>query len=417
MVHVTTHLLMGGWMLTVWLADFFYQNSYPIERLLWMYAGFVAYNYIFHVLIRHRTNPMPYFTCRQILNLFFITLLSGMTGGLYSGGVFLLLANVLTAIFVLPINWILMHSILIIFCVTLLALFHYPLVHDMLALPAYTYQPIVQNYGHWISTQTTFVLAALFSIYLVFYLTKKITDEKKYIEHLSEELETRNKELNFKNTNLEHFNYLISHQLKNPLTTISVMSATLLEIANSPDTEELELIQKSSEIMHRTINELFLLAKLSKEEVTLQPVKFSDLVQQTVQELQHELSLHQATLDIRPLPYLPANEAWMREVFKNLILNALKYNDNKQPVIEIGTLAKGKGMYVRDNGIGISVEHQDKIFDMFYRAPNALQTDGTGVGLYLVKKIMEFHHGRISVDSQLGKGTTVYLFFDGDTAG
>jgi signal transduction histidine kinase len=188
------------------------------------------------------------------------------------------------------------------------------------------------------------------------------------------------------------------------------MSQLLME-KNLASVEEASLIYSSGQIMQRTLNDLHTLARLSKDEITFKPAPLTPLAEQAVRELKLDIDKRNAIVTVGKIPYFPISAVWMLEVIKNLILNALKYSDKKQPRIDIGPLPPDKGFYVKDNGIGIAPEHRNKIFDVFYRAPNSLGAEGTGIGLYLVKKIMDLHHGRITVESAPGEGSTFKLWF------
>jgi chemotaxis family two-component system sensor kinase Cph1 len=115
----------------------------------------------------------------------------------------------------------------------------------------------------------------------------------------------------------------------------------------------------------------------------------------------------------RPLPVVRCDRVRVRELFHNLVINAMKYNDKAEKWIEIGSVQGGGGppaLYVRDNGIGIQEKHFDSIFRIFKRLHGRDKFGGgTGAGLTIVKKIVERHNGRIWVESKVGEGTTVYF--------
>jgi light-regulated signal transduction histidine kinase (bacteriophytochrome) len=108
------------------------------------------------------------------------------------------------------------------------------------------------------------------------------------------------------------------------------------------------------------------------------------------------------------LPRLAADRVWVGEVFRNLIANALKFNDREQPRVEIGC-KDGGTIYVRDNGIGIAACHHGAIFAMFRRLHGRDKYEGTGAGLTFVRKIVEAHGGRVWLESRPGHGSTFYF--------
>ena len=138
----------------------------------------------------------------------------------------------------------------------------------------------------------------------------------------------------------------------------------------------------------------------------------SSLVQDVSVELAFAIQEKQVRLFIDPdMPTVACDRGRMREVFKNLISNAIKYNDKPQPKIEIGCRSDDGAFTfaVRDNGIGIAPEFHEKIFKIFQRLHHREEYEGTGVGLAICKKVVEAHGGRIWLESVPGKGT-VFLF-------
>jgi light-regulated signal transduction histidine kinase (bacteriophytochrome) len=134
----------------------------------------------------------------------------------------------------------------------------------------------------------------------------------------------------------------------------------------------------------------------------------------TLESLQ--ITLREEAVEVRaprPLPTVRCDQVRVREVFHNLVTNAIKYNDKPHKWVEIGWQDGGDGppvFYVRDNGIGMQQRHHDAIFRMFKRLHGRDKYGGgTGVGLTIVKKIVERHGGRIRVESSVGEGTTFYF--------
>jgi light-regulated signal transduction histidine kinase (bacteriophytochrome) len=147
----------------------------------------------------------------------------------------------------------------------------------------------------------------------------------------------------------------------------------------------------------------------------MQPTGMNTLIMHVRVRLQHTLDAKRVDLRVDKLPIVVCDETAMAEVFHNLITNAVKYNDKSLPVIEIGcterlnpdTQQPEHEFFVRDNGMGIKKEYFDKIFQVFQR----LQRDeeGTGIGLTIVRRVIEWHGGRIWLESEEGKGTTFYF--------
>jgi signal transduction histidine kinase len=149
-----------------------------------------------------------------------------------------------------------------------------------------------------------------------------------------------------------------------------------------------------------------------------QPVLFGDLVKEAVEIVHGRLEARGITLQTQPnLPLVNVDKPRLIEVLQNLIDNAAKYMGAQQtnPKIEIGTLASDtpgtQTFFVRDNGMGIAPEYHERIFGLFDKLDAA--SEGTGIGLALVKRIIEFHGGRIWVESAVGQGSTFYFTLQG----
>jgi PAS domain S-box-containing protein len=236
-----------------------------------------------------------------------------------------------------------------------------------------------------------------------------ITDRK----HAEAERERLIRELAAKNTELEQFTYTVSHDLKAPLITIKGFLGFLGEDARSGNRGRLESditrINEAVDKMHRLLNELLELSRIGRMMNPPQPVPFRELVDEAVEVLQGRLESTGAKLGIaEDLPLVCGDRRRLLEVVQNLVDNAAKFCAGQPaPMIEIGCDGYEKGMpilFVRDNGIGIPPEHHERIFGLFNKLDPTM--DGTGVGLALVKRIIEFHGGRIWVESASEKGAT-----------
>lgn len=231
-----------------------------------------------------------------------------------------------------------------------------------------------------------------------------ITDRK----HGEAERERLIRELAAKNTELEQFTYTVSHDLKAPLITIKGFLGFLGEDARSGNRERLESditrINEAVDKMHRLLNDLLELSRIGRLMNPPQPVPFRELVDEAVEILQGRLESTGVRLEIgEDLPLVCGDRRRLLEVVQNLLDNAAKFSAGQPaPLVEIGCDGYEAGMpilFVRDNGIGIPPEHHERVFGLFNKLdPTA---EGTGVGLALVKRIVEFHGGRIWVESAL----------------
>ena len=229
-----------------------------------------------------------------------------------------------------------------------------------------------------------------------------ITDRK----HSEAERERLIRELAGKNTELEQFTYTVSHDLKAPIITIKGFLGFLKDDAHSGNHERLDRdivrINEAVDKMHRLLNELLELSRIGRMMDAPQSIPFRELVDEAVEVLQGRLQSTQAQLKIADnLPIVHGDRRRLLEVVQNLIDNAAKFSAGQSaPVIEIGCGTYEKGMpvfFIRDNGIGIPPEYHERIFGLFNKLDPMME--GTGVGLALVKRIVEYHGGRIWVES------------------
>jgi signal transduction histidine kinase len=242
--------------------------------------------------------------------------------------------------------------------------------------------------------------------------TVDITDRK----DAEAERERLIRELSEKNTELEQFTYTVSHDLKAPLITIKGFLGFLGEDVYSGNQERVDRdvsrITEAVDKMHRLLGELLELSRIGRMMNAPEPIPFRELVDDALTLLEGRLQSVPVKLFISDeLPIVYGDRQRLLEVTQNLIDNAIKFSAGQQTaMIEIGTHGSENDkvvLFVRDNGIGISSEHYERIFGLFHKLdPRA---DGTGVGLSLVKRIVEFHGGRIWVESEIGNGTTFYF--------
>lgn len=236
---------------------------------------------------------------------------------------------------------------------------------------------------------------------------------------LQSELEQRKEliaELESKNQELERFTYTVSHDLKSPLVTISGFLGFLEQDAIAGRVERVQQdsrrIQEAVLKMQRLLNELLELSRIGRMMNPPSDVSLNDLIEDALQIVRGRLDEHAIQVHVQPdLQMVHGDRPRLLEVLQNLLDNAAKYiGEQPNPLIEIGQSGEENGkpvFYVRDNGIGIASEHHERIFGLFNKLD--VKTEGTGVGLALVKRIVEVHGGRIWVESEEGRGST-FLF-------
>jgi len=226
-----------------------------------------------------------------------------------------------------------------------------------------------------------------------------------------------NKELGEQNAELERFAYTVSHDLKSPLVTIRGFLGYLRQDAKSGDMarfdKDMHRIENAVDKMQSLLNDLLELSRVGRIINTPEHIPFSQIVTEAVELLNGPLEKNNVRVVIqKDFPNITGDHARLVEVMQNLIDNAAKFmGPETRPTIEVGTDGSdidGKTIFfVRDNGIGIDPQYHDRIFGLFNRLDPSL--DGTGIGLALVKRIIELHHGRIWVKSKPGEGTTFYF--------
>ncbi len=260
-------------------------------------------------------------------------------------------------------------------------------------------------------TGIVFFVGALFVLLVV--ITAKSDIER--IKEASATLEINNKELEKINKELDLFAYRVSHDLRGPIASIR----GLIEIVKSAKTKEesdfcLEKISASTIKLDGFIQDILDLSRNSRTEIVSEPVDVRAMVMEVTeglkymdqdQRIEFRLGCESPTITTDPLR--------LKIILTNLIANAYKYQDMKKdkPIIEISCALKNQSinLLVKDNGIGIKDEYKDKIFEMFFRGTD--KSVGTGLGLYVVKEIIEKLNGTINVRSEFEKGSEFEINF------
>ncbi len=217
-------------------------------------------------------------------------------------------------------------------------------------------------------------------------------------------------DLEAKNVELERFTYTVSHDLKSPLVTIRGFLGYLVRDAAAGETEKMrrdvERIEGATATMGRLLDELLELSRIGRMINPPERLDFTELAEQAVDLAATKIAEGGVEVHVEPdLPAVSGDRVRLLEVVQNLLENAIKFmGDQLAPKIVIGARS-GDTFFVRDNGIGIEARYQQKIFGLFERLDQTVE--GTGVGLAIVQRIVEFHGGRIWVESEgTGKGAT-----------
>lgn len=247
-------------------------------------------------------------------------------------------------------------------------------------------------------------------------LTEKVRVATEDLAWVNKRLEEEQKELTAVNKELDSFTYSASHDLKEPLRSLETFSRFVLEDYQDrlDDTgrDYLQRIGRAAIRMKALIDDLLSLSRLSRIKNPLTCVDSLELVKDVLSRLKPLLSERKVRIEIpEVLPSIFCDEIKMKEVFYNLISNAIKYNNKPEPLVEIVAKEEGEVVFsVRDNGIGIKREYFELIFQAFKRLHGQDEYGGgTGIGLAMVKKIIEEGKGRIWVESEEEKGTTFFF--------
>src|SRR5271166_2494640 len=246
---------------------------------------------------------------------------------------------------------------------------------------------------------------------------KRADDELRRLKgELEERVVMRTAQLEAANKELESFAYSVSHDLRAPLRAIDGFCQILMtEHAPGLDGEPRRYLQRVSENtrkMGRLIDDLLHFSRLGRQAMTRQPVAMADLVRQCLEELQGEREGREVEVILGELPPCRADAALLKQVWLNLLANALKFTRGRaQARIEAGSFARdGETVYfVRDNGVGFDMAYADKLFGVFQRLHRQEDYEGTGVGLALVERIIHRHGGRVWAEAGPDRGAAFFF--------
>ena len=261
-----------------------------------------------------------------------------------------------------------------------------------------------------------FIVVADVSIYRSRHRELALVEGQLVERKQSEEvLAVQAKELARSNTELQHFAYVASHDLQEPLRMVTSYTQLLAKrYKGQLDTDADEFIAYAVDggtRMQALINDLLTYSRVGTQGKDFELIDCEAVLDRTLVNLQAAVQENEAVLTHYPLPTVMADDSQLGQVFQNLIGNAIKYHGDEQPEVHIGAERKnGVWLFsVRDNGIGIDPEHAERIFLIFQRLHTRAEYSGTGIGLAICKRIVERHGGRIWVESEPGKGSSFYF--------
>ncbi|GEM_PF-6309291 len=249
----------------------------------------------------------------------------------------------------------------------------------------------------------------------------QIRREATKIQELNEELRVQNLHLEAMNKELDNFVYIASHDLQEPFRHIEIFAKYLeKDLARSPAMTEdtkfhLDQIGKNSDVACRILADLRTLSRITRLQNAQKRLSLGQILREVVERFASDVAKGELRIRVRSLPMMKCDPIKMKELFQNLISNAVKYNKSEKKEIEIGTETRtGEVLvYVKDNGVGVDPESLDYIFQPFKILPVKGIPRGSGLGLYIAKKVVEEHGGRIWVESVQGVGSTFFMAFPG----
>ncbi|HSH94021.1 MAG TPA: ATP-binding protein [Roseimicrobium sp.] len=236
---------------------------------------------------------------------------------------------------------------------------------------------------------------------------------------LEQRVVQRTAQLAAANQELEAFSYSVSHDLRAPLRHVDGFADLLRKHTSSSLDEKgrrlLDTISESAKRMGVLIDDLLSFSRMGRAEFRQSEVDLGLLVKDVLRSMEHDIKDRKVDWQIHPLPVVIGDVAMLRQVFVNLVSNALKYSRTREMArVEVGVMSGDEGetiIYVRDNGVGFDMKYAGKLFGVFQRLHGTNQFEGTGIGLANVRRIIQRHAGRTWAEGQEGEGATFYISF------
>ena len=240
----------------------------------------------------------------------------------------------------------------------------------------------------------------------IIFESQKLTRD---LKHYADRLENANKEL-------ESFSYSISHDLRSPLRAIDGFSRILLkEYGAKVDSEGkrlLDIVRTNAQRMGQLIDDLLAFSRVGRAEMRLSEINMEELANKVCEEIKAGMTGKTPQCNVGSLPPAFGDRAMMRQVFSNLLANAIKFTRTREEAsIEVGgrEAEEENVYYVKDNGVGFDAQYGHKLFGVFQRLHDMDEFEGTGIGLSIVKRIVEKHDGRVWAEGALNEGATFYF--------
>jgi light-regulated signal transduction histidine kinase (bacteriophytochrome) len=246
----------------------------------------------------------------------------------------------------------------------------------------------------------------------VYYLIRHDVTARRRV---ADELQRRGELLEAANKELEAFSYSVSHDLRAPLRHIDGYASLLAKSISLDDKAKryLQTISESATRMGQLIDDLLVFSRMGRQEMLHDAVNLNHLIASVLHDLRHDLQDRTISWTIAQLPEVTGDAAMLRQVFANLVGNAIKFTGTRpQATIEIGSRQTSREeavVFVRDNGVGFDMRYANKLFGVFQRLHRADEFEGTGIGLANVRRIIHRHGGKTWAEGTLGEGAVFYV--------
>ncbi|MEM6630458.1 MAG: ATP-binding protein [Bacteroidota bacterium] len=238
--------------------------------------------------------------------------------------------------------------------------------------------------------------------------------DKELIQQQSQALEAHVKELETKNKELENFNYIVAHDLQEPIRNISNF-ASLLDRTQTYNKEFMGYILAGAERMSAQLDDLLQYYVMGRQDKEAEPANLWEIVNLAIGQQKTHIEASCAEVTVEDLPIVEGYKSELVSLFQNLISNAVKYRDTDRPckvkVYVREKCAQRIQVAIEDNGVGMEPSQTELAKQIFKRLHNNPQIKGTGIGLAICTKVMQFHKGSLDIQSQPQEGTTIILTF------
>ena len=236
------------------------------------------------------------------------------------------------------------------------------------------------------------------------------------LKELSEHLEEKARKLQEVNNDLEGFAYSVSHDLRSPLRAIDGFSNMVLNRYTDKLDDDgrrlLNVIRDNTLKMSHLIDDILAFSRVGRLGISMAEINMDGMAREVFEELRTAEAGHEISVEIDPLPAACGDLAMLRQVWVNLLGNAIKFTGQKSAAkVHVGSYPDGNQnvFFVKDNGAGFDMQYADKLFGVFQRLHGIEEFDGTGIGLAIVKRIVTRHGGRVWAEGKVGEGATIYF--------